>query len=183
MKKILIYLILFVLGSVSVYSQHPADSLKKQVADSTSVYSKLSADQIFELEKKKLNVQDDAMEPENNPKTLLIPIAAFGMIVLVIFIVFYFAYKTKYSRHQLLIKFAELGKDLPKEIFLGSPKKKSNLNTGIILTGTGVGLVVCLGLSLHGRLWSIGLILIFIGIGYLIINYLENKSKRKNETA
>lgn len=184
MKKTIIYVLVLMFGFMTTYGQHTKDTLKKSMTDSVSIYSKLKADQIFELEKDRINIARHSVErpPWQSALVLFVPIAGISMVILITFIIFYFVYKTRRSKYGVFIKYAELGKEIPSEFFYRAGKRISKLSNGIILISSGFGLIIALLLLVPVKVWAIGIIPIFIGIGYLLIYFIEKKSKQNNES-
>ena len=186
MKRTLIFSLFLLLGFAVTYGQQQhKDSVKLHSTDSISAYSKLSADQIYDLEEGKLKIQKLRNQPpwESAP-AVIVPVTVFTSIVLFTLIIFSFQHKIKKSRNELIIKYAELGKELPKELLMGTSRKISNINRGIILISLGASLMIALRLIIPGEhpIWSLGIIPFFIGIGYLIVYFVEKKSKQNNES-
>lgn len=181
MKKTLIYSLLIMFGLASVFAQHPTDSTKRVKADSISVYSKLSSDQIYELEKERIESKNHKAEPWESSIALFIPIMGICSGILIILIIFFFSYKAKKSRNDVFMKYAELGKAIPQEFLESEKKSKPTLSRGIIQVGIGLGLMIFLYVFLKKGIWTVGFIPLFIGIGYIIIHFIEKKTNRNNE--
>ncbi len=75
MRKLLIYTALLLFGLLNANAQQPTDSVKKVSIDSISAYSKLNADQIFELERAKIEAHNVGInsQPWNNEVLILYP--------------------------------------------------------------------------------------------------------------
>jgi hypothetical protein len=104
-----------------------------------------------------------------------IPIVAivFGTavpVLLAALVVWYQLRKTE-RVHDLAIRLAEKGQPVPPELFAGTHSKQSDLRRGLVLIGLGIGLAICL--AQFEAPWSIGLIPLFMGIGYLLVWKLE----------
>lgn len=86
-------------------------------------------------------------------------------------------YKSRKTRliHETAIRLAEKGQPVPPALFLGGAEPPSDLRRGVVLVGLGIGLALFLyQLDLP---WSLGLIPLFMGAGYLLVWHLEkNKS-------
>jgi small-conductance mechanosensitive channel len=186
MKKVLVFTFFLVIGFAGAFAQQQKDSVKKVVVDSVSAYSKLSANQIFELEMEKADAQ--RRQSQANSGEVFFPVFGLftGVIMLLIFTVFF--YKVKQRRNEVFLKYAELGKDIPKEFLEGNLDRKTNskLGKGIILACIGVGTILWLFTSgvpgSFGTLFSgVGFISLFTGIAYLIIHFIEKKQKQNDE--
>jgi len=87
-----------------------------------------------------------------------------GAPLVVIGLILYFKLRRLHILHDLAITMAEKGQPMPPELFM--PPRDAALRTGLILVGVGLGL----GLFMWqvAAPWSIGLIPMFTGFGYLI---------------
>jgi len=96
------------------------------------------------------------------------------LIVLLISIPFYFNYRKTRSFHRMINTFIENNMEIPGSIITNSYHTKSDLQKSIILISTGLGIsLVFILLEIGGRIWSIGLIPVVIGIGYFVSSRLE----------
>ncbi|MBI3715543.1 MAG: hypothetical protein HY255_06080 [Betaproteobacteria bacterium] len=87
-----------------------------------------------------------------------------GAPLILIGMILYFKLRKLHVLHDLAITLAEKGQPIPPELFL--PPPDSALRTGLILVGLGLGLSVLLWQV--SAPWSVGLIPMFTGFGYLI---------------
>ena len=181
MKKIM--LSLFILLSVSILSiQAQNDSIAKSLELTPEVIEKLSSDQILELakEKEKLKFEHEKAMAEKfgvNPKDFMpsgfkivfFPLFFFSFLIMLVVIPFYFNQKKSKARLNLLGKFIDKDKDIPKELMLPEKRTRSDLRRAIILISLGlsVGLFLYL-LKLEENYWTISLIPTIIGIGYFL---------------
>jgi Domain of unknown function (DUF6249) len=111
----------------------------------------------------------------------VIPIVAivFGTavpVLLAALVVWYQLRKTE-RIHDLALRLAERGQPVPPELFAGTHSKQSDLRRGLVLIGLGIGLAICL--AQFEAPWSIGLIPLFMGIGYLLVWKLETGKANK----
>jgi len=184
MKKIMYFFVIVMFSStISLFASKTGDSVKVCKSDSTSsgAYSKLDANQIFELERAKI----EALHPEIMripPFAPVIMIFPFTAAVLLVLLFLLFGYFNKKKRYILYAKFIENGKDIPMELLDPKKEKTSNLKKGMLWLFFGLGFVLTLMIpSFHHKLWTIGFIPIFVGIGYLLVHWLENKPTQTNE--
>ena len=127
----------------------------------------------------------------------IVPLAGIAMIVLVAFaialIVFFLillAYRTKKAKYEVLKTAIENGRELPPDFFnepQKEQKKGSALRKGVIWAMAGIGLFIALLFStdilpdgMSGIAYS-ALIPFFIGIGYLIIYFIEKAEGKKQK--
>lgn len=200
MKKLM--LSLFILLSVSILSsQAQNDSIAKSLELTPEVIEKLSSDQIFELakekEKLKLKFEHEKAMAEKyavNPQEFingLMPseftmvfssIIFFAFLIMLVVIPFYFNQRKSKSRLNLLSKFIDKDKDIPKELMLSEKKTRSDLHRAIILISLGlsVGLFLYL-LKFEESYWTIGLIPTIIGIGYFLSFKFDKTNKSIQE--
>ncbi len=97
------------------------------------------------------------------------PLAAIGLVLW---------YKSRRTRliHETALKLAEKGQPVPPEMFVGADEPFSDLRRGVVLVGLGLGL----GLFMFqlGKPWAVGLIPLFMGLGYLVVWKLESGKAR-----
>lgn len=93
-----------------------------------------------------------------------VPIAIVAMILW---------YKSRQARlmHETAIRLAEHGQPVPPELFPGRPQPYSDLRRGVVLVAAGIAL--CIALNQLGVTWTIGLIPLFMGLGYVLVWKLE----------
>ena len=102
-------------------------------------------------------------------------------IVLVGLILWYKSRKTRMI-HETALQLAEKGQPVPPELFLGTDEPLSDLRRGVVLVALGLGLA--LFMYQVGGPWSLGLIPLFMGAGYLVVWKLDagNAKERKLST-
>lgn len=104
-------------------------------------------------------------------------IAVFGMPIFIILIALYFQNKNRQAKYRLVEKALENGKEIPKEFF---EKKEENLSIqakGIKNIFLGIGLGIFLwALTGEFGLGCIGFMVMFMGIGQVIIHRTHNTS-------
>lgn len=109
------------------------------------------------------------------------PIAVTAIVFLtaaiIVATVFLFLHRSKELRHQTIRLALERGLPLPPGLLDEAPRAKppgSDLSKGIKLVFTGVGLSSFFYLT-HRHLWPAGLIVVFIGLGYLAAHALTGR--------
>lgn len=97
-------------------------------------------------------------------------------------IVFWYLHRARELRHETIRQALEKGQALPLELLDGGPNKKrdTDLQKGIKLVATGLGLGLFFHFMFQGqqeRLWAIGLIVGFIGIGHLVSHWVTGRKQ------
>ena len=168
------------------------DSVKTDLNLSSEVVKKLDNKDIVEIIKyrEKLAQEKEMAKAKMNLPNLTSEFTAtIWSILIVIFflslfaIPYYFNIKKAKARQQIIAKLIEKDRDIPKEL-LAKPQKirRSDLHKGIILITFGLSIsVVIFVLRIQSNFWTIGLIPVFIGIGYLISFKLGQPFKSKSE--
>lgn len=187
------FLILFAICITIMSHANPKQDSLQNNQLSNEVVEKLSNEELIQLIKdvEYIKMQDN-LSFTNDPndkknfvfqhlsnhtfvKGLIISLMIF--IILLISIPFYFNLRKTKSFHRLIENFINKDQEIPSNIILSTYQSKSDIQKSIILISTGVGIsIVVLLLEIGGRIWSIGLIPIIIGLGYFIASRLENKS-------
>ena len=96
---------------------------------------------------------------------LLMPVMVVGLILW---------YKTRRNQlmHETALKLAEKGQPVPASLFADQTGPFASLRTGVVLLMLGLG--ISLALYLCGiKFWAVGIIPMFMGLGYLIVWKLE----------
>lgn len=198
MKKLMLFLIILLSFSV-LSSRAQNDTTTKTLELNQEVLDKLSSEQILELakEKERLKFEYDAAMAEkfgvNGQEIIndMIPseftmvlfmVIFFSFLITLVAIPFYFNQRKSRSRINLLSKFIEKDKEIPKELILSEKKARSDLHRAIILISVGfsVGLFLYL-LKLEESYWTIGLIPTIIGIGYFLSFKFDKSNKSIQE--
>jgi hypothetical protein len=140
--------------------------------------SKLSPDQLFELEKLRTGVHDDG-NPLGAVGIVIISTMPFLTAILIVFFVMYAKRKKEQQFVSLYEKAIESGRELPADFFRRPQEdQKSHLLKGMIWFGVGIGITIG-GLILMGfnSPWAFGLIPALVGIAYGISYFVEKRDK------
>lgn len=108
---------------------------------------------------------------------LLIPLSGifFGtmMPVAIVWLVLRFRAERNRLVYETAVRLADKGQPVPPELFANINQGISDLRRGIVLLMFGIAL--CIALYEFGSFWTFGLIPSFMGIGYLIVWFLERQ--------
>jgi hypothetical protein len=109
-------------------------------------------------------------------------IFAFITIIAIVAIPVYFRHKKVLLLFDTINTMAVKGVEIPPELLVSlqtTRKKRSRLAIGISLSAVGLGVVLFFAFITDPDegIWSIGLIPLFLGIGYLILARLEDKER------
>jgi len=201
MKRILLLFIgMLILTGMHLTAQNgKSDTIRKEVIvinkemqkaqrDSMLV-QKLSSEQLMQLKQQEMEVEKEKIEAdskENMPlhgfQILLITMLPFLFVIIIIAIASNSKNKESIRRHEIYLKSIELGQTLP-EHFFDEPKKNrnsSNLKKGIILVAIGLSLAVSYFLIGNKFIVMGGIIPAFIGIGFLLVHFLEKPKNEEN---
>lgn len=87
-------------------------------------------------------------------------------------------FKSRKTRliHETALRLAEKGQPVPPELFLGAEEPFSDLRRGVVLVSLGLG--IALFMYQMDKPWSLGLIPLFMGAGYLVVWKLEDGKTR-----
>lgn len=114
-------------------------------------------------------------------KSVLVPIVAivfvFGLPVLLVFIIFVFRYKNRKAKYHLAEQALAAGQPLPESFFqeLGSTYNNTR-SKGIRNISVGIGLFIFLwAITESFAIGCIGLLIMFTGIGQVVIYYMQEK--------
>lgn len=199
MKRLLFVLLSFIVLSATqantaqeTTTEMVKTELTKLEKDSI-MFSKLNSEQILELKKKELDVEMERIAA--NKSTSDMPLNGFGIVMIcllpflfVISIVFITARQKNIEsqrKYDLYMTSLEMGQVIPEYVF-EEPKrssKTSNLQRGIILimVGLSFGLFVLIKNNISLPFLLAAIIPTFVGIGYLIIHFLEKPKQEITE--
>ena len=111
-------------------------------------------------------------------------VSVFGMPVFIVWTALHFNNKKKQQFHASLQKLIESGQELSPELLQSIPgyreedKKISDIKSGAILIGIGVGVVMLGYFGLHATVvWASGLLVVSLGLAFLVYGiYAKNKN-------
>jgi hypothetical protein len=144
-----------------------------QITD--EIARRLEPQQLFELVREAQKHRQRGFS--QNLEGILIPTIALGgtflTIVLVVLIPLLFGYRRARRQQEIIMTMVEKG--MPVPVHLVSPQfNRSDLRTGIILLCVGAGVSLAL-LSMAQNAWALGLVPLFIGIGYTSVGLIEKR--------
>nr|WP_320036573.1 DUF6249 domain-containing protein [uncultured Bacteroides sp.] len=120
--------------------------------------------------------------PFENSAGLLVPI--FGIVfgcavpVFIVFLIFWYRHKDKQAQYRLAEKALENGKDIPEGLFKEVQGTTDVHTKGVKNAFLGLGLGIFLwALTGEFGLGCIGFMIMFMGIGQIVIHYTQNKQK------
>lgn len=188
MKQFMITLVVMLAISVATVGQtspKQVDTITTTVVKDTlsnEDYNNIDSEDLDEL--KHLDNKLEGLSQIKQMGGVIVPVVAiigvFGMPVFIILITMFFQNKSKQARYRLAEKALENGKDIPEGLF---EKKEENLSTqakGIknIFLGLGLGIFLWALTSEFG-LGCVGFMVMFTGIGQVIIHYTQNQSSQR----
>ena len=103
-------------------------------------------------------------------------VASMGVPVLIVGMVLWYKSRRTRLMHETAVRLAEKGQAVPPELFLGREQPYSDLRRGVVLMAAGIAL--CIALNQLGVAWTIGLIPLFMGLGYVLVWKLESRGPR-----
>jgi len=157
-------------------------------ASDSMLMQKLSSDQLMKLEQDKLELQRQKIDAENGNKLPMSPFSIFMICLLpflfvAVIIIINVRSKNAESkrRYDLYSKSLEMGQTVP-EHFFDEPKKENpstNLKKGILWLVVGLALLISFVVMGQKDALIVGIVPAFVGIGYLLVHFLE---KPKTDT-
>lgn len=158
----------------------PTAAEKQVIAEAgltETVVAKLSADQLHDV----LRHQ----KPGNEADIAVVAvIGSYLAAVLIVIAVVAGILRAAQQRGQTLRLMVEKGVQIPPELIAPPPRPQSDLRRGVILASFGIGLGVFL-MTVPGLrpMWTLGLVPLFVGIGYLISSRLAKSEASAVPTA
>ena len=131
-----------------------------------------------------VNLDKDDIPEFVIPIVAITMLTIFGAPVLIVAFIMYFGFSKSRMQHRTIRMLAEKGQPIPAAL-LAPPtpavRQRSDMRRGVVLTMVGTGLMVWLGAinDWEGGAWSLGLIPLLIGVGYLLVWILEGRKKNE----
>jgi hypothetical protein len=181
-KTILLSLmVMFVLMTFTYRSQ--AKEVTSMQNPDTSSYIKLTKQQYEEL----IRVKTEKESPINKNKSIsndgnneVNRTTPFVFIIILVLIIAITKHRRQSKMQELHMKYIESGKEIPDEMNkIFREYRNGPLKRAIILITVGLGMMLCLFIivpSDEPNIWTIGLIPLFVGLGFLIVHFFEKKS-------
>jgi hypothetical protein len=179
MKKTILSLLFIVLGVCTVFGM-PGTVYDTATAKTNSVLSEMHEPippphGEGHYSEHHMNVND-----EIPTIAFVIPIAFFLFVLMIIGISQYFGHKKARLQTELYMEFLKQGKEIPDKLMIRQKDISSNLKRGVILISVGVGVCIFLFADAPGGTdWTLGIIPLLIGVGYLVVYKLSKGSEAK----
>jgi hypothetical protein len=116
------------------------------------------------------------------PIVAICMLAVFGAPVLIVALAGMFVFSATRQRHRTIRMMIEKGQPIPAELLMPPTRalrQRSDIRRGVILLMIGTGVIIFFGAVAgweHG-VWTLGLIPLLIGAGYLLVWKLEGGAK------
>lgn len=194
MKRLGLFLLALALfvGAQAAEKGVNMDSLKHEIVTNSKeiqdqkkdsiMFSKLSPNQLADLKRQELDVRKQEIEKEarlempfNGFQLFMICLLPFLLVVTIVYISVKAKRDEAERRYDLYTKSLEMGQTVP-EHFFDEPKKEStasNLKKGILWFMIGLALVISFLVMSHKNALIVGIVPTFVGIGYLLVHFLE----------
>ena len=121
----------------------------------------------------------DEIPAEVIPIVAISLLTIFGAPVLIVAVIMYFGFSKNRMMHRTVRMMVEKGQPVPAALLNPPPavRKRSDMRRGVVLVMVGIGLIIFFGAvnAWEGGAWSLGLIPLLIGAGYLLVWKLEGK--------
>jgi len=144
--------------------------------------SKLTTDQVMELKKQELELKKKQIENEGRNdmpfsgfELVLICMLPFVFVVVIIAVQVRAKKEESRRRYDLYTKSLEMGQSVPDHFF-DEPKKVnpiSDLKKGILWLVVGIAILISFVVMHQKNGLIVGIVPTFVGIGYLLVHYLE----------
>jgi len=157
------------------------DAQIRQSQKDSIMLSKLSPSQLVELKKQELEVQKQRVENEGRSdmpftsfQLFLIVLLPFLFVPTIIYIVMKAKKEEAKRRYDLYTKSLEMGQTVPAHFF-DQPKASasSDLKKGILWLVVGLAILIYFVVIHKNNALIAGIIPTFLGIGYLLVHYLD----------
>jgi len=164
------------------------DAQLRQSQKDSIMLSKLSPNQLADLKKQELEVQKQQIEnegrsdmPFNGFQLFMISLLPFLFAATIVYIITKSKRDESKRKYDLYTKSLEMGQTVP-EHFFDEPQKvnpSSNLKKGTLWFMIGLALIISFVIIGEKDGLIVGIVPTFVGLGYLLVHYLE---KPKTDT-
>jgi Na+-transporting methylmalonyl-CoA/oxaloacetate decarboxylase gamma subunit len=181
-KTIFLSLMVMFVMMTSTFRSQAKEVTNTQNPDTTS-YIKLTKQQYEELvraktEKESPNSKDKTIS--DNSGNEINRTTPFVFIIILVLIIAITKHRRQSKMQELHMKYLESGKEIPDEMNkIFREYRNGPLKRAIILITVGLGMMLCLFIivpSDEPNIWTVGLIPLFVGLGFLIVHFFEKKS-------
>lgn len=110
---------------------------------------------------------------------IMVPLGFFACVIGVVALILVFRSRNERTRHETIRLAIEKGVEIPSELLLPSPRRRSDVRRGLVLVSGGFGLLIVLWLTSDPgeRSWAIGIFPLMVGLGYLAAWWIERGNK------
>ena len=166
------------------------DAQLRQSQKDSIMLSKLSPNQLADLKKQELEVEKRRVEnegrnqmPFNGFQLFMICLLPFLFVSVIVYIISKAKTDESKRKYDLYAKSLEMGQTVP-EHFFDEPKKvnpSSNLKKGTLWFMIGLAVVISFVIINEKDGLIVGIVPAFVGLGYLLVHYLEKSKIWKNK--
>jgi len=164
------------------------DAQLRQSQKDSIMFLKLSPNQIMALKEKEQEIEelrvaneDHSDMPFNGIQLIMICLLPFLFVATIVYIITKSKRDESKRKYDLYTKSLEMGQTVP-EHFFDEPQKanpSSNLKKGILWLAVGLAILIYFVVIHKNNALIVGIIPTFLGIGYLLVHYLD---KPKTDT-
>jgi hypothetical protein len=170
MHRFLVFLLL--VGPAFAQTPEERHDLQAAVSDSdltNAAVAKMSGDQIHDV----LRHHGDKEPPV---VATVAVVATFSTMLLVCLAVLFTIYRIYRQRSETLRLMVEKGVPIPPELLSPKPRPEADLRRGLVLCGLGLGLGIFLFAVAEHGMWTLGLMPLLVGAGYLLTSRLTRNT-------
>jgi len=102
-------------------------------------------------------------------------VVVFGCPVLIVGLMVFGRYRRAQLLHHTLRVMVEKGSAIPPELLVPPKPLANDFRRGVLLISLGVGLIGLLAMHSGKGVWSVGLVPLMLGVGYLVVARLGTK--------
>ena len=163
-----------------------ADGMKVKVKEEKKEEKVINVDKNSEDGKVRKEIKVEIDNDGSAPVEIIVPVAFFMTFPACMFLFFLFKYRSTREKQITLRAMVENGAQIPPEMFMDGKRPLNPIDrdrkNGIIYTLGSLGVIAFLLILKTGQpgLWSIGLIPLLTGVGYLI-NWKMAEAKNENK--
>ena len=150
-----------------------------------AVAARLSQEQIFQLLQEREHTQRSAIHEDPPLVAIVVPLAFFLTLFGGVAATLHHRFRKDRERHETIRRMVEKGVEVPLGLLTAPAPPASDLRRGLLLVAGGLGLLLFLRLF-HGvppRLWTVGLIPLLLGAGYLVVWRIDARGRERGAAA
>ncbi len=161
----------------SVIRKVAGDEVADEVVVEVSGLSDAEKAELAEAIREGIHIDSDEIPGWVGPIAILSIILFFSVPLLILIAVFWYGYRKRRQKMDLIQVYLDAGKDVPPQVLSTFDQSGGSFRSGLILAGAGVGIVAAFNAAGDASTGALGLIPLFVGIAKLVYWFFEERQR------